>query len=539
MNAACTPATSGPEGLSVQLGRNAASGFLRFAVLTLIYFITYPYMIHKLGPERFGLWVVALAVGQIIPVIDLGVAGALMKQIPPFWVRGEKKRILELGSTATALLLGVGSLCGAIIIALRQPIAHWLRIPAEMRNELTWLLVGIAAVCLINLVASGWSAVLSGIRRTDLTNSAYTAAAVAHAAGIFVVLEADYGLMGLLINAGLMAMLWLILTWFFLRRYVPGFGLHAEQFSRDDAQSILQYGLSIQFAGAGGFLSIPAIKFILSRYTSLSSVSYFELASGITMQLRSAFLQAAIPLAPAAAELSPRLESEEVKRLYQTTLRLLFLGSLPAFSVGVALAPGFVALWLGEANPTVAATLCLLLLGWFINTLTLPAYFILQGQGLARHQAYYASLQLACTLMFGSALASTGGYYGGVLAMVAALSLTSCYLIWQFHRLSKMPFAAVVRGPLLRVFAGNAVLMGLFFVNPTWRTVSHPAALAVLGLVYLGLYGLLLLILRRFLLEDLQALSELYPSEMKRLRIAGWVKESREALDSGEVSASK
>ncbi|MGH8459262.1 MAG: lipopolysaccharide biosynthesis protein, partial [Nevskiales bacterium] len=384
-------------------------------MLTLVYLVTYPYMVSRLGSEQFALWVLALAFGQTLPVLDMGIAGALMKQVPQHCSRGERERILQLGSTATALLLAIGSLC-ALCSGLARPwLVEWLRIPTDLQAEMRWLLAGIACVFLINLIAASWSAILIGLQRADLSNGIYTWTAAVHAAGVFVALGNGYGLAGLLANAGVMALQWLLLTRLFLRRQLPGFGFSVGQVNRADARSLLGYGFKVQLAGAGGFFTIPAIKFILSRYVSLASVSFFELASGISLQLRSAFLQAAIPLTPAAAQLHATGEFAEMKRLYRSSFRLLFLSTLPAFSLGAVLAPGFVAFWLGQPNQAVATTLSLLLLGWFINTLTLPAYFMLQGRGLARYQAIFASLQLLCAIVFGHVLATAGGYYGAVL----------------------------------------------------------------------------------------------------------------------------
>jgi len=95
---------------SLKIKRNAISGIYRFAILTVVYFLTYPYMLHHLGTERFGMWALALVVSQSLGTQDLGISGALMRFIPEHWNNGGSLRIWELASTAIFLLAGIGVL---------------------------------------------------------------------------------------------------------------------------------------------------------------------------------------------------------------------------------------------------------------------------------------------------------------------------------------------------------------------------------------------------------------------------------------------
>src|ERR1700719_3671696 len=242
---------------SLKIKRNAISGIYRFAILTVVYFLTYPYMLHHLGTERFGMWALALVVSQSLGTQDLGISGALMRFIPEHWNNGGSLRIWELASTAIFLLAGIGVLLATGLFVTRGELVNLLKIPQALQNEMSLLLVGMAGAFFLNLVSSGLTAILIGIHRIDIGNITYTVTAIAQAVGVFLVLSRGYGLLGLTLNAVLTALLWTLSTWILLRRCMPGFRLHPSLIRRADAVSLLRYASNIQAAGLGSFLTVP------------------------------------------------------------------------------------------------------------------------------------------------------------------------------------------------------------------------------------------------------------------------------------------
>jgi O-antigen/teichoic acid export membrane protein len=486
-------ANLGPSGeYALKLRRNSVSGVCRVAVLTAVYFLTYPYMLHHLGTERFGMWALALVVSQSLGTQDLGISGALMSFIPVHWNTGGSARIRELASTAIFLLAAMGMLLGIGVFFFRNELVSLLKIPTPLRNEMSWLLVGMAVVFFLNLLSSGLTAILIGIHRMDISNVTYTAAAIVQAGGVFLVLHRGYGLLGLTVSYVCTAFLWGLTTWILLHRCLPDFRLRASLIRRADAVSLLRYGSNIQAAGLGSFLTVPPIKILLSRYVSLASVSSFELASGMAMQLRSVFLMAAMPLIPASAHFNSEKAVIKLGLLYRQSLRYIVLVALPVFSVAAVLSPGFTEFWLRKGTPYVASTLVLLLVGWFLNTLILPAYFMLQGQGFARYQVYVASIQAVCSALFGYTLVQLFGYYGAITGLVIGLSVAAVYLLWQYPRLCPEGAGRLVDKSLLVAVVVNAILLFPFIFKPHWRQIHHPLGLALLTIAYLSAYVLLL-----------------------------------------------
>ena len=506
-----------PREYSLKLRRNSISGVCRVAVLTAVYFLTYPFMVHHLGTERFGMWALALVVSQSLGTQDLGISGALMRFIPEHWNAGGSLRIRELASTAIFLLAGIGITLAAGVFLLRDQLVALLKIPAPLQKEMSWLLVGMAGAFFINLVSSGLTAILIGIHRMDISNVTYTAAAVVQAVGVFFALSRGYGLLGLTANVGIAALLWGTATWIFLRRCIPDFYLSPALICRADAVSLLRYGSIILAAGLGSFLTVPPIKILLSRYVSLASVSSFELASGMAMQLRSGFLMAAMPLIPASAHFDAEKDSASLAKLYSQSVRYTVLAALPVFSVAAVFAPGFTKFWLHNGAPYVARTLVLLLVGWFFNTLILPAYFMLQGRGFARYQVYVASLQAICSALAGYFLVRMFGYYGAIAGLVIGLTVAAIYLLWQYPRMNPgREGRDTFDKSLLIAVVISAILLFPFFFWPQWRQIHSLVGLALATVAYLICYVLLLAVFGCLSTTERQSLRSIWRANIPR-----------------------
>lgn len=496
---------------SLKIKRNAISGICRFAILTVVYFVTYPYMLHHLGTERFGMWALALVVSQSLGTQDLGISGALMRFIPEHWNNGGSLRIRELASTALFLLAGMGLLLGIGVFLARVEIVRLLKIPSPLQNEMSWLLVGMALAFFLNLISSGLTAVLIGIHRIDISNITFTVTAILQAGGVFLALHGGFGLLGLAGNAVLTGSLSALTNWILLCRCIPGFQLRPSLIRRGDLHSLLRYGSNIQAAGIGSFLTVPPIKIFLSRYVSLASVSSFELASGMAMQLRSAFLMAAMPLIPASAHLSSESALLKLGHLYRQSVRYIALAALPVFSVAALLAPGFTEFWLYRGAAFVAPTLALLLFGWLLNTLTLPAFFMFQGQGFARYQVYATSLQAVGSAVFGYILVRIFGYYGAITGLVIGLSIAAIYLLWQYPRLCPDGRGILFDKSLSKAVVINTTLVLPFILKPEWRQIHNLFALALVSATYLAAYVLLLVSFRCFSETENHSVRSLWP----------------------------
>ena len=74
-------------GLKEKIGRNTGYTFLAHFLKLAVGFALLPYIVSRIGGERFGLWVIVAVVTQYCGLADLGIAHPLSKYIAEYYAR--------------------------------------------------------------------------------------------------------------------------------------------------------------------------------------------------------------------------------------------------------------------------------------------------------------------------------------------------------------------------------------------------------------------------------------------------------------------
>ena len=92
--------------------RNILSNYLGFVVHAVIALTLTPFLIHRLGAEQFGVWVLLNTLLGHFELLEIGLLPAIVRYVSLYEARDDQKEIESLvGSAAAALLLvGVATL---------------------------------------------------------------------------------------------------------------------------------------------------------------------------------------------------------------------------------------------------------------------------------------------------------------------------------------------------------------------------------------------------------------------------------------------
>src|SRR5438552_7870896 len=120
----------GPRTSGIGLGRNLVYSALSQVWSLAVVIITVPIVVHALGTQAYGLYVLATLLLGYTAFLDLGLTPAVVRSLATHHLAGDDSALEALIGTALSLLLGLG-LIGGIIIALLTPQRH----PEPVRSE--------------------------------------------------------------------------------------------------------------------------------------------------------------------------------------------------------------------------------------------------------------------------------------------------------------------------------------------------------------------------------------------------------------------
>jgi O-antigen/teichoic acid export membrane protein len=191
--------------------------------------------------------------------------------------------------------------------------------------------------------------------------------------------------------------------------------------------------MNFQLISILAMLCDPLTKGLLGRFGSASMVGYYEMANRLVQQFRSIIVNANQVLVPAFAHIK-ELEPEKIRIVYLKSYRLLFFISMPLFSTLIIGAPVISELWIGRNESAFITPMIILSIGWFINTLCVPAYYAGLGTGELRWNVISHGAMAILNIGLGFILGQRFGGLGVIAGWALALAMGGIILGISFHK---------------------------------------------------------------------------------------------------------
>lgn len=447
---------------------NAIMSMTQVAVIGGILFVLYRFLLKTIGIEQLGIWSLVLATTAVTQIANLGLSGSVVKFVAKYIARGENEnvsRIIQTASISVAIFV-------ALILMIGYPIARYiLRLvisPESLPPALAILPYAFLALWIM-IVTSIFQAGLDGYQRIDLRCLLLMGGAIFHLFLCFIFVPA-YGLMGLAYARVIQNFTILISSWILIKRHIPLLPIFPSKWSKNLFKEIIRYGVNFQMITIATILYDPITKALLSKFGGLSMVGYYEMANKMIIQLRALIVSSNQVLIPVIANLKERAP-KKVQSIYLSSYQLLFYLALPLYSLIIVSMPIISKLWTGHYEKTFVLFGTLLAIGWFLNTLNVPAYFANLGIGKLRWNVVgYITIALL-NVILGFTL---GIFYGGIGVVVAwsvSLALGSSIIYLSYHIKHKIPLIELL--PKASKLIIVACLIGIIFTLIIQNKLNH------------------------------------------------------------------
>lgn len=468
------------------LGRN----ILSIPVLLLIT----PYTIGKIGVEEFGLWALVGILSSYAQLSDFGITESLTKHIAEHHALRDGAAINRLVNTSFVLYVGFGLLGAvALTIGLDFIVSVVLQIPEMLRVRVKLVFLASIAIFLFNIVFSVFGTVIVGFQRLDITNKILSATLLIGAGTTVLFLEMGYRLEGLVLSNAVNAVIVVICQIFSAKKLFPELSLSPRKhFRREAVSRILSFAWKIQLSNATQILIFQLDRILLSRFVGLAAVGHYEIASRIASQVRMLVISLFAPMVPAASALHATEGEDILTGLYRRSLKYMAATAIPLSVIVISLVHPFIRTWMGEGYDVSSLTLQLLTAAFMVNLMTGPGVFVLNGINKPHigmvASVFGAAINITACLL----LVDRMGYYGVIVGIVLALTLSALLFFGLLHRHLPDVHLSYYRGIIVPPLLLSAIPGVLFLLlEDHYRWDGYPllvfASAAIATVVVAGL----------------------------------------------------
>jgi len=400
--------------------RNVLWGLFGQAAPMIIAVFSIPYLIQKLGTERFGVLTILWVFVGYFSIFDLGLGRAVTQAVAH--KLGEQKfhEVRDIVKTAALLMFGVG-LIGTLIIAALAPLLTFqiLHIPENLISETRNSLFVVAIATPLIVTNSGWSGLLEALQRFDLAN--FIKAFLGFWTYLSPVIVVQYtvrleAVLLTLVSARILAFLMLFIASLKAMKDLPG----PARFKKELIKPLTRYGGWLTITNIVSPLMTQLDRFFIGAILTVAAVAYYtvplEVMSKILI-IQTAVTGALLPALTRAHSLS----EAHIRKLFEAAMKAIFLLVFPVVVFIFIFAPELLRLWVGEqfvieSTPTVR-WLCAAIM---INSLSAPSVAFLWARGRTDITAKIHLLELPL-------------YLGAVYFFVSKMGLVGAAIAWTLR----------------------------------------------------------------------------------------------------------
>jgi O-antigen/teichoic acid export membrane protein len=458
---------------------NAAAGLL----LT-------PYVLHHIGDEAFGLWVLVVTLVGYYGVLDGGVRSSILRYTSRYRALGDQESVKEVVATAFYYYLGA---CALVILVTYLSVgltSRFFAVHSQVLGAFKSLFLLAGVVQGLSLPLAVFSASLEAAGRYDQVYVIRVASLAVRVVAVIAVVRAGGGLFGVGAAVLLSQLLSYIVQVPLAMRANQGLSLRPKWVRKSAFQSMLRYGSISLTVCIAEKLRSSIYPVVIAKFLTPVAVTFFSLPVRILSLPTEGIGTMTEIVNPVSSELEARNDFAKLRELILLSVQSAFLLLAPMAAFLFIFGRELLTLWVGTTYASTYSLLVLLTLGMGTAATQCCLQSMLFGIEKHKQLIWYRMGEGLSIALLGSAALRIAGLEGFAVVITLTLLLTSLILVPRHlcHIVGLPLRTYLTEGclkPCIAALPGAAAFMALrgLLVVDTWPTLFF--ALFVGSLVYI------------------------------------------------------
>lgn len=410
--------------LKNSLIKNTGYNLLGYIYLLVASFFSVSILLHNLGRDVFGVYILLISFISIASVFDFGISSAVIRKLSlPQTSREEKVTIWK---TSFAIYISIALVLFVVIIAILLWLSNHLPIFIHLdRTSLNWSIALLACIVFINHLNNHLLNLPQALQRFDIFNSKTLLVGTANTI-ISAIVSGIYPNIAVLLSVQLtFHLLTLIFMTLYSLRFFqgPAFG---PAYNRSMGKELFSFGLRNFIGTLAGQIESQFSNFMLGAMVSARAITSFSIPQSIVTKGAGVVSQFAQAFFPLSASL---LEKDRIKKLKSLVLgveSLTLLGGVLAVILSFTVGESFLMWWLKDAVVVETAFPVLKVLSFYflLVSLTPVPTALLQGLDKPQIPSFFAVLTVALEIGFALVLIPIFGPLGAAYAFLLSVIIS-------------------------------------------------------------------------------------------------------------------
>jgi O-antigen/teichoic acid export membrane protein len=475
----------------VEIMKNVGSSWFALGMNVLVGIFLSPFILHRLGDEAFGLWVLIFSVTGYYGLFDLGIRSSIVRYVAKYSATDDHEQLNRLLSTAMVSYSTVGLVCLLLTGIGAFFVSSIFRVPADFLSTARWLFLMVGTAVSLGFPLGVFGGVLEGLQRFYLLNFTSTTSILLRALLIVIALKHGGGLLTVaLVTVGL-PLLTAVLNAAFVFHLLP-VRFRRSYVDRATLKKIANYGGTTFMIIVAGRLRFKTDAVVIGTFLSSAAITYFAIGSRLVDYAGEVVSSLAQIFVPMSSYSDAQGDLSGLQTLFVAGNRACALIIFPIAATLIVLGKSIISVWVGARY--IAASYPVLLILLIPTTLMLAQSAsgrILFGMAKHRTLAWVTLAEGVSNLALSIALVRPYGIVGDAIGTAVPLTCTMVFFLPQhLCRLLKIRLTTYLREAFVLPVGLTIPMIGALLVVRHWFVAHNYFQLLIQFLPAMAVYGL-------------------------------------------------
>ena len=433
--------------------RNSSWSLVDYLFHPILLVLVTPFLVFRLGVERFGIWMLVSAVTGAMGIFSLGLGDATIKYVSSHNARKDVGSVIRVVRCTLALYSLLGLAAASVTFLLASFLVKHVFKVGLANQELAVLAMRVGGVGLAaRFLDSVFLSALRGLERHDLSARVTIAVKFLTTAATVAVVALGYGVVGILWATALLTGLSAWAQARIVKDLVPAITFWPA-LDRCSLSEIFGFGIYSWFQGMAGVLVGQADRLLIGALLGTSPLTYYSVCQRVAMQVYAVLSSAMGFLFPHS---SAAMEQGDMARLRSTYFRALSAVQVSATAMALPLilfARPILSMWMGaDFSRHAAPILQVLAFAYALIATSIVPYYFLNGTGHVRLNSLFSGISAGVvagtSALLIPYLAGVGAALGKASSALTTSLVSRTYLHWKILCDRRWYAGAIVLAPV-------------------------------------------------------------------------------------------
>lgn len=405
-----------------KLFNSSASRLIVLITNISIGFFMLPFLIHSLGDEHYGLWILVGSVIAFYNLIDFGMAGAMQR----FLIRsmhGEDIDDVNIALSTSFILtsaIGIFSLLVTFAIIVLAP----LFTESEANILLFQIAIGIMGLKVATqLPLFSFYGILVAKYRFDIISYVQLVSLILRTCLIVYFVKNGYGIVAIAVISSLADIAGSLLIISYARKLAPGIKVSLSNFSLDKLKEYFHFGKYIYVIMIARRIRFSLDELVVGAVVGLGAVTHYAIAGTLIQYFTSIIGSAIGVISPSFIKYHKLGQWENLREIFLVTTEIATFASFLISGLLITLGQPFISIWVGDEYSDVYPVLLILCIASALINAQTPNQIVIVA--IAKHKYYAIILGIEAMANLGISLVL--GYYIGIYGVALGTMIPSLF----------------------------------------------------------------------------------------------------------------